>query len=69
MRKLDEDQILTDDDTIEILCECGSEMTIMANEEDICSVCDKRYYAKMVVEVFELEKDESAEDIADGEAD
>jgi len=62
MRKLDVDSILTDDETITFLCECGSEITVMANEEDRCIFCDARYYAKKILEVWRLDEDDLDED-------
>ena len=63
MIKLEADRIKTDDDTVEIDCECGSEVTLMANEIDVCPMCDRRYYIRKQITIWELEEGEEIEDV------
>jgi len=63
MRKLDVDSTLTDDETVTFPCECGSGITVMANEEDRCIFCDARYYAKKILEVWRLDEDDDNEEL------
>ena len=66
MKKLDDDKVTYFDiDSITFMCECGSEITLMANLMDICPICNRQYILKANVAVYEYEDDDEIEGLLD----
>jgi len=63
MVKLDDDQITYfDTDEVTFICDCGSEITILANDREVCPHCDREYETRVKCNVHQVDEDEEVEE-------